>query len=217
MANYCITKYWVEGELTALAKLATHIGEGRDVTEILPKMGMPFSELSFREEGCPYWYNAGISDGILSFTEEAKWEQSKCLWKLRDTEESGISDIRYYSVVSESGFYQTNDADGKYFPYRVSVFCADVPDSDPPHFYVVSEDNTFLFRTKEDMLSYFTRHFGWSARTEGELRCLAEKDGYCLYAEEIEAVSGPLHLGINKMKFDFERGDDGIVHVTIKE
>ena len=217
MANYCITKYWVEGKQTVLAKLATLIGDGHNVTEILPKMGVPFSELSFREEGCPYWYNAKVSNGILSFTEEAKWEQSQCLWKLRDSEESGISDIKYYSVVSESGFYQTNDADGKYFPYRVSVFCSKVPDTDPPHFYVVSEDNTFLFRTKEDMLSYFTRQFGWMATTEENLRCLAEKDGYCLYAEEIEVVSGPFHLGLNKMKFDFEKGDDGIIHVTIKE
>ena len=109
MANYCITKYWVEGEQTVLAKLASLIGEGQNVTEILPKMGMPFSELSFREEGCPYWYDAGISNGILSFTEEAKWEQSQCLWKLRDAEESGISDIRYYSrcgweILPISGF-----------------------------------------------------------------------------------------------------------------
>ena len=50
MANYCITKYWVGGEQTVLAKLASLIGEGRDVTEILPELGMPFSELSFRED-----------------------------------------------------------------------------------------------------------------------------------------------------------------------
>lgn len=31
-----------------------------------------------------------------------------------------------------------------------------------------------------------------------------------------EVVPGPTHLGINKMKFDFRRGDDGIIHVTIK-
>ena len=96
MANYCITKYWVGGEQTVLAKLASLIGEGQNVTEILPKMGMPFSELSFREEGCPYWYNAKISNGVLSFTEEAKWEQSQCLWKLRDPEETGLRTIKYY-------------------------------------------------------------------------------------------------------------------------
>ena len=166
MANYCITKYWVEGEKDVLEKMAALIGDGRKVTEILPKIGMPFSDLSYREEGCPYWYEAEIKDGILCFTEEAKWEQSQCLWKLRDREQSGINDIKYYSVVSESDFYQTNDAEGKHFPYRVSVFCDTMPDTDPPHFYVVSEENTYLFRAREEMLSYFARRYGWRADSE---------------------------------------------------
>ena len=83
MANYCFTKYWVEGEESSLCKLAALIGEGKNVTEILPEIGIPFSDLSFREEGCPYWYDASISNGVLRFTEEAKWEQSQCLWKLK--------------------------------------------------------------------------------------------------------------------------------------
>ncbi|MBR0299180.1 MAG: hypothetical protein IJQ93_02550, partial [Bacteroidales bacterium] len=110
MANYCITKYWIEGDVNTLRKMASLIGEGRNVTEILPGMGMPFSDLSFREEGCPYWYEAEIKNGVLCFTEEAKWEQSQCLWKLKGMEDSGIGDICYYSFVSESDFYQTNDA-----------------------------------------------------------------------------------------------------------
>lgn len=217
MANYCITKYWVEGDKNTLEELAALIGDGKAVTEILPQMGMPFSDLSYREEGCPYWYEATIKDGILCFTEEAKWEQSRCLWKLRDREQSGINDIKYYSVVSESDFYQTNDAEGKHFPYRVSVFCDKMPDTDPPHFYVVSEENTYLFRAREEMLSYFARRYGWRADSEEELRCLSEKDGYYFYAEDITVVSGPLHLGINKMRFDFKKGEDGIIHVSIKE
>lgn len=217
MANYCITKYWIEGDENTLRKMASLIGEGRNVTEILSGMGMPFSDLSFREEGCPYWYGAEMKNGVLCFTEEAKWEQSQCLWKLKDMEDSGIGDIRYYSFVSESDFYQTNDAEGKHFPYRITVFCDRIPDSEPPHFYVVSDENTFLFRTREEVSGFFGRRFGWTGGSEEELRSLAEKDGYCLYTEEIIVVPGPTHLGINKMKFDFKTAEDGTIHVTIRQ
>ena len=216
MANYCITKYWVEGEKDVLDKLAALIGDGRKVTEILPQMGMPFSQLSFQEEGCPYWYGAKRKDGVLRFTEEAKWEQSQCLWNLQEKEGSGIIDIRYYSFAAESDYYVTNDAEGKYFPYRITVFCDEIAEGEPPFFYVVSEDNTLLFKTTEEMLAFFDKNRGWKARTAEELRCVAEKDRYLLSCSEIQVVPGPTHLGINKMKFDFRSGDDGIIHVTIK-
>ena len=216
MANYCFTKYWVEGDRCVLKMMANLIGDGHNVTEILPKMGIPFSDLSFTEEGCPYWYGAKLKGNVLRFTEEAKWEQSQCLWKLRDKEGSGIVDIRYYSMISESGFYQTNDAEGKHFPYRISVFCAEIPQTEPPHFYMVSEDNTFLFRTEEEMLSFFEDNCGWNALDREGLRCKAEKAGYHLYTADIDIVPGPMHLGINKMKFDFNRGKDGIINVTIR-
>ena len=216
MSNYCFTKYWVEGDRAVLKKLANLIGDGHDVTEILPKMGMPLSDLGFTEEGCPHWYGAKLKDNVLRFTEEAKWEQSRCLWRLRDSEGSGIGDIRYYSVVSESDFYQTNDAEGKHFPYRISVFCSEIPQTEPPHFYVVSEDNTFLFRTDEEMLSFFENNFGWKAQNREEFRCVAENAGYHLYASDIEIVPGPVHLGINKMKCEFTKGKDGTINVIIK-
>ena len=216
MANYCITKYWVEGEKDVLDKLAALIGDGRKVTEILPQMGMPFSQLSFQEEGCPYWYGAKRKDGVLRFTEEAKWEQSQCLWNLQEKEGSGIIDIRYYSFAAESDYYVTNDAEGKYFPYRITVFCDEIAEGEPPFFYVVSEDNTLLFKTTEEMLAFFDKNRGWKARTAEELRCVAEKDRYLLSCSEIQVVPGPTHLGINKMKFDFRSGNDGIIHVTIK-
>jgi hypothetical protein len=217
MANYCITKYWVEGEKAFLDKLAALIGDGNNVKAILSGMGMPFSQLSFEEEGCPYWYGAKMMNGVLRFTEEAKWEQSQCLWNLQQEKNSGIVDIRYYSFVAESDFYSTNDGEGKHFPYRISVFCDKKPDTDLPYFYAVTEENTLLLRSREEMLSYFARQFGWRADSEEGLRCLAEKDGYFLAVEDITVVSGPLHLGINKMKFDFTRGEDGMIHVSIKE
>ena len=216
MANYCITKYWVEGDKAVLDKLAALIGDGTNVTKILPEMGMSFSQLSFEEEGCPYWYGAKRKDGVLSFTEEAKWEQSQCLWNLQKGEGSGIADIRYYSFVAESEYFTTNDAEGKYFPYRITVFCDVIPEGEPPYFYCVSEDNTLLFKTKEEMLASFGKGRDWKARTEDELRCVAEKNGYMLFCSEIQVVPGPTHLGINKMKFDYQRGDEGIIHVTIK-
>ena len=216
MANYCFTNYWIEGDKKVLDKLAATIGKGKYVNEILPEMGMPFSDLSFQEEGYPYWRDAQIIDGVLCFTEEARWEQSQCLWNLMRQENSGIEDIRYYSEVSESELYETNDSEGKHFPFRFTVFCEEIPDSAPPHLYVVSEDNTFLFRTQEELLNSFATHFNWKAASLEQLRCLAEKNGYNLYCSEIEVVNGPTHLGINKMKFDFQRGEDGKVYVTIK-
>ena len=215
MANYCITKYWVEGDKAVLDKLAALIGDGKNVTKILPEMGIPFSQLSFEEDGCPYWYGAKRKDGVLSFTEEAKWEQSQCLWNLQKGEGSGIADIRYYSFVAESEFFTTNDVEGKYFPFRITVFCDVIPEGEPPYFYCVSEDNTLLFKTTEEMLAFFDKK-GWEARTEEELRCVAVKNGYMLFCSEIQVVPGPIHLGINKMKFDYQRGDDGIIHVSNK-
>ena len=217
MSNYCFTKYWVEGDRKVLKKLANLIGDGHRVTEILPKMGMPFSDLSFTEEGCPYWHGAKLKGNVLRFTEEAKWEQSRCLWQLRDKENSGIGDIRYYSMISESDYYQTNDAEGKHFPFRISVFCAEIPKTEPPHFYLVSEDNTFLFRADEEMLSFFENNCGWKARDREELRCEAEKAGYHLYASDIEVVPEPTNLGINRMKFKFTPGKEGVINVTIKK
>ena len=217
MANYCFTKYWVEGDRKVLKRLANLIGDGHNVTEILPKVGMPFSYLSFTEEGCPYWYGAKLKGNVLRFTEEAKWEQSQCLWKLRDMDDSGIGDVRYYSMVSESDFYQTNDAEGKHFPYRIMVFCSEIPRTEPPHFYVVTEDNTFLFRTDEEMLSFFENNCGWKAHNREDLRCEAEKAGYHLYASDIQTVPGPVHFGINKMTFEYTKGKDGVINVTIKQ
>ena len=215
MSNYCFTKYWIEGDREVLKRLAGLIGDCRDVKDILPKMGMPFSDLSFTEEGCPHWYGAKLKGGVLRFTEEAKWEQSQCLWQLRDREGSGIGDIRYYSLVSESDFYETNDAEGKFFPNRISVFCSEIPQSEPPHFYVVTDDNTFLFRTDEEMLSFFENNCGWKAQGREELRSEAEKAGWHLYASDILVVPGPTHFGINKMKFEYTRGKDGVINVTI--
>ena len=217
MANYCFTKYWVEGDRKVLKRLANLIGDGHNATEILPKVGMPFSYLSFTEEGCPYWYGAKLKGNVLRFTEEAKWEQSQCLWKLRDMDDSGIGDVRYYSMVSESDFYQTNDAEGKHFPYRIMVFCSEIPRTEPPHFYVVTEDNTFLFRTDEEMLSFFENNCGWKAHNREDLRCEAEKAGYHLYASDIQTVPGPVHFGINKMTLEYTKGKDGVINVTIKQ
>lgn len=216
MANYCITKYWVEGDRKVLKKLASLIGDGHPVTEILPKMGMSFSNLSFTEEGCPYWFGAKLKENVLRFTEEAKWEQSQCLWKLREKENSGIGDIRYYSVTSESDFYETNDAEGKRFPYRIMVFCSEIPPTEPPHFYIVTEENTHLFRTDDEMLSFFKDNWGWKAQDREELRCEAEKAGYHLFVSDIQLVPGPIHCGINKMKVAFSKGKDGVIDVTVK-
>lgn len=215
MANYCITKYWVEGDKKVLDKLAALIGDGRIVTEILPEMGLPFSDLSFREEGCPYWFEAKVEDGVLRFKEEAKWEQSQCLWNLQKAENSGIGSIRYYSFVSESDYYETNDAEGNCFPYRISVFCSETPEGEPPYFFVVSDENTFLFRTREEMVEYFRVTRGWISNSAEELRRVAEKEGFYLYWSDILVTPGPTHLGINKMKFDFQRGEDGTINVTI--
>lgn len=216
MANYCFTKYWVEGERKVLKRLAKLIGEGHDVTEILPEMGMPISNLTFQEEGCPYWHSAKLRGNVLRFEEEAKWEQSLCLWNLQKRDNSGIGDIRFYSAVCESDFYHTNDEDGKYFPYRIMVFCAEIPDTEPPHFYMVTDDNTFLFKTEEEMFSFFEKNGSWKAQCREELRCLAEQAGNHLYICDIETVSGPVHIGVNKMRFEIERAKDGHFNVFIK-
>lgn len=215
MANYCVTKYWIEGDHKVLRKLAALIGEGKYVNDILPQMGMPLSEVSFREEGSPYWYNAKLKENVLRFVEEAKWEQSLCLWNLQNRKDSGLGEIYYYSAVTESDLCHTNDAEGKYFPYRITAFCDEIQTGEEPHLYIVSEDNTFLFKSQEDMLSFFERTRGWKASDEEELRCAAEKGGFYLYTSEIATVSGPMHLGINKMKFDFRKGEDGHIDVVI--
>jgi hypothetical protein len=216
MANYCFTKYWVEGDRNILKRLADLIGAGRYVTDILPKLGMPMSNLTFQEEGCPFWHGAKLIGNALRFTEEAKWEQSTCLWKLQEMENSGLGDIRFYSVVSESDLYHTNDGEGKYFPYRILVFCSEIPDTEPPHFYVVSDDNTFLFRTEEEMYAFFEEKAGWKAQSREELRVEAEKAGQYLYVSDIEVVPGPTHIGISKMQFEFEKMEDGHINVTIR-
>ena len=216
MANYCFTKYWVEGEHRILKRLANLIGEGHYVNEILPGMGMPMSDLTFREEGGPFWYDAKLKGNVLRFTEEAKWEQSNCLWMLQEKENSGLRDIRFYSSVCESDLYQTNDGDGKYFPYRIMVFCTGIPQTEPPHFYMVTDDNTFLFKTEEDMYTFFEKNAGWKATSRKELRTKAKKAGQYLYVSDIEVVTEPWHIGINKMQLEFEEREDGHIIVTIK-
>ena len=218
MANYCITKYWVTGSLKTLQKLATLIGEeGHNILDIYHGLHLPMTEVDFRGEGQPYWLCASIQDGVLTFTEEARWEQSRCLWKLKNKMKE-INDIYYYSAVCENNLYETNDATGRFFPYRYTVFCSEIPDNMPdPIFYVVDDSNTYFFISESDILDFFRKSDGWGASSINELEKVADKNGYCLKSQPIEVVEQPVNYGINRLSISFEPGENGHINVTIKQ
>lgn len=218
MANYCFTTFHVEGQSAFLEKLSSLIGEGKDAVDIFEELGFPLPEEDDEAEDFPYWHSARLDSGVLTFREEAKWEMSRCIWTLRDkvnTEgDPKIGDIFYYASVAESFMNETNDAEGKHFPYRISVYCVE-EDPEEDGFHVVDDDTTFLFRSEKEMLDFFREKKGWDADSVEEVEEMAQKNNHWIDIEEINVVPGPTNLGINRMKFTFSEGEDGVINANV--
>ena len=114
MANNYLTHFWLEGEEKFLKNLAEHIGEdGKTVADLFEEMNIPIEVDSYA-----YWCNAKYENGVLSFWEESKWEQSEYADRLID-ENMGATASYYFCCCFEDEYYYTNDNEGKYFPYRI--------------------------------------------------------------------------------------------------
>lgn len=217
MANYCFTTYWVEGKETGLRKLASAIGEGKDVTQIFKKLGIPIDETDFKNEGHPFWHDASIKDGVLTFKEEARWEQSRCMSRVWNYMRSEIRDVVFYSMVAESGLHETNDRAGKYFPHRLAVFVDKQAKGPAPYIYSLSDESMLYFRDERQMLDYFRKDRGWSADDALNLRILAGTSGYFMDIHDVEVVDRPTHAGVNELSFSYCDDEDGTDGVTVSE
>ena len=63
-----------------------------------------------------FWGNVKYENGVLSFWEDAKWEQSEYVDRLID-ENMGATASYYFCCCIEDDYFATDDYEGKYFPY----------------------------------------------------------------------------------------------------
>lgn len=145
MANYCVTKYVVEGNLDTLNKIKDVINsvakchEGFNLAAVLVELGL-YTEESLKDATKDYtedtpeglgtagdWRDAEVKElngnTVLTFTEEYKWNCScnmESLAKLNPWNE-GITAVFRLSEEPGTGINETTDVDGKYFSKGIKI------------------------------------------------------------------------------------------------
>lgn len=152
MANYNFTKYAIEGKKEVLTKIADTINESDGMTmTVLDKLGLEYDEDEWEYMGRAEWEKGARikeHDGttVLFFTQAYPWELADIIdWVL---EEMGEPDANIYflSECFEAEIHETNDAEGKYFPERYTVF--------------TEEDGDVYFKTKEEAIAHIRKQCG---------------------------------------------------------
>ncbi len=151
MANYCFTKYAIEGKKEILERVADAINRG-DVwmKNSIKNLGLKVDGYSPRAEwetGARVEEHDGVS--VLFFTQAYPWEHVDVIdWVL---EELGEPEPNIYMLVElfEIGVHQTNDYEGKYFPGRYRVYT----EEDDDHVYFVTEEEALAHVRKQYNLS----------------------------------------------------------------
>lgn len=155
MANYCFTKYAIEGKKEVLEKVANAIncGEGW-MKKSIENLGLKIDENEYNlacraewETGARVEDRDGVS--VLFFTQAYPWDHMDVIdWVLAKL---GEPDANIYMLMEifEIGVHQTNDREGKYFPERYRVFT----DKDEDDVYFLTEEETLAHIRKQYNLS----------------------------------------------------------------
>lgn len=153
MANYCVTKYAIEGKKEVLERVADAINRGEGwMVKSIENLGLEVDEDEYSPRA--EWYKGarveerdGVS--VLFFTQAYPWFHVDVIdWVL---EELGEPEPNIYMLMElfESGIHQTTDHEGKYFPERYRVWT----EEDEDDVYFVTEDEAFAHIRKQYNLS----------------------------------------------------------------
>ena len=153
MANYCVTKYAIEGKKEVLERVADAINRGEGwMMKSIENLGLKVDEDEYSPRA--EWYKGARvekRDGVnvLFFTQAYPWDHVDVIdWVL---EELGEPEPNIYMLMElfESGIHQTTDNEGKYFPERYRVWT----EEDEDDVYFVTEDEALAHIRKQYNLS----------------------------------------------------------------
>ncbi len=155
MANYCFTKYAIEGKKEVLEQVADAINRSDGwMKKSIENLGLKIDEDEYEYANRAEWYkDARVEDrdgvSVLFFTQAYPWEHVDVIdWVL---EELGEPEPNIYMMMElfESGIHQTTDNEGKYFPERYRVWT----EEDEDDVYFVTEDEALAHIRKQYNLS----------------------------------------------------------------
>ena len=193
MANYCFTKYAIEGKKEVLERVADAINRGEDwMMKSIENLGLKVDE----EEYSPRaeWYKGarveerdGVS--VLFFTQAYPWDHVDVIdWVL---EELGEPEPNIYMLMElfESGIHQTTDNEGKYFPERYRVWTEE-------------DEDDFYFITEEEALAHIRKQY----KLSDEYDTLEKIQEYC-DAEELSCGFDEIKV-VYRMRISFPDEED---------
>lgn len=193
MANYCFTKYAIEGNKDVLEKIAGAINEGDGfLVTALERLGLDHEDY-WEDINRAEWYKSARveeSEGnsVLFFTQAYPLMHEDVIdWVLHELGEEEPK-IYYLAEQFETDIHETTDAEGKYFPERYYL-SGDIPSSD-------GEDDTQLldeyFTNEEDVINYVTEKLQHPIESIDEIERWNEvlgEDGCGIYVNKIDVVS----------------------------
>lgn len=201
MANYCFTKYAVEGKKEVLVQVADAINRGEGwMKKSIENLGLKIDEDEYEYANRAEWYkDARVEErdgvSVLFFTQAYPWEHVDVIdWVL---EELGEPDANIYMLMElfESEIHQTTDHEGKYFPERYRVFTDE-------------DDDDVYFVTEEEALAHVRKQYNLSDDydTLEKIQEYCDAEDLALCFDEIEVV---YRMPISSLSsFDDEENND---------
>lgn len=121
--NLAFSKYWVEGTQEAVHKLYDAIANAEGfATKAFENLGLDPEK--FGVPGRAEWSRAQVEDkdgySVVSFREFYPWEKGDIIYKLMDDDmfADKLTELYYYAEDGERVSGESNDKQGKYWPYR---------------------------------------------------------------------------------------------------
>lgn len=174
MANWCISEYKLTGdrqELDAVYELM-HGLEAMEKPRVENDFGSTFLGCLVDALGGDWqttlcrgaWHNLVRGQDCITFTTESAWNPANEVWDMMC---DSFPSLRYYFYAEEPGcaIYQTNDAEGLYYPNRIK---AEYEKDDDWH--------EAFFRTADDALTWLNKSTGKSFESIDDL---TDSDPYC--------------------------------------
>ena len=157
MPNWCLTNYTIVGDEKDVDKLYNLMRNLEDMkTPLTPNdfgsdwLGCLVVALGekWQEHHCRgYWLNLERNNGTITFDTETAWCPQNEVFKLL-TEK--FPSLKYYYYAEEPGccIYETNDAEGEYYPDRFYVDMC-MPDETYRHEYFITTKKMFEWISKQ--------------------------------------------------------------------
>lgn len=122
--TYGFMKYWVEGEQEAIHTLFDAFADNEGwANKTLEKLGV---DMDNYDADRVEWHDAKVEDkdgfSVLYFEEEYPYERGTLIDQLMEEEmfKGKLTHLYYYAEeLANADLCETNDSEGKYFPYRL--------------------------------------------------------------------------------------------------